>query len=119
MNSQDIELSSGGWHPADGFSRVARKIASDIDKTTTIYRRFDRLSACNILLLQAEIAELEYDKINTTGRTESGGATMWRWLTKETGESSSKTQRPRIKIGSCCIRERKRRWTWLWRYEAS
>ncbi|KAF4621892.1 hypothetical protein G7Y89_g14453 [Cudoniella acicularis] len=62
MNSQDIELSSGEGHPPNGFPSVAAKIASDIDKTTTIYRRFDRLSARNILLLQAEIAELEYEQ---------------------------------------------------------
>jgi hypothetical protein len=45
--------------PIDGFPRVADKIVSDHDKTTTIYRRFDRLSARNLLLLQAELAELE------------------------------------------------------------
>jgi hypothetical protein len=62
MDSQDIELSSGERHLTDGFPNVAAKIASDIDKTTTIYRRFDRLSARNILLFQAEIAELEYEQ---------------------------------------------------------
>jgi len=43
----------------NGFPRLAAKIASDPDKTTTIYRRFDRLSARNLLFLEAEIAELE------------------------------------------------------------
>jgi len=43
----------------NGFPRVASKIASDPDKTTTIYRRFDRLSARNLLYLEAELAELE------------------------------------------------------------
>jgi len=59
MNSVDIELSSRDLQPIRGFPSVAHKIASDIDKTTTVYRRFDRLSARNILLLQAELAELE------------------------------------------------------------
>lgn len=45
--------------PINGFPRVADKIASDPDKTTTIYRRFDRLSARNLLFLEAELAELE------------------------------------------------------------
>lgn len=45
--------------PINGFPRVADKIVSDIDKTTTIYRRFDRLSARNLLYLEAELAELE------------------------------------------------------------
>jgi hypothetical protein len=49
----------GGLKPIDGFPLVADKIASDADKTTTIYRRFDRLTARNLLLLQAELAELE------------------------------------------------------------
>jgi hypothetical protein len=46
---------------------MASKIASDIDKTTTIYRRFDELPSRNLLFYQAELAELEdlqreYDK---------------------------------------------------------
>ncbi|KAH8803454.1 hypothetical protein F5884DRAFT_507896 [Xylogone sp. PMI_703] len=45
--------------PINGFPRVADKIASDPDKTTTIYRRFDRLAARNLLYLEAELAELE------------------------------------------------------------
>lgn len=45
--------------PINGFPRVADKIASDPDKTTTIYRRFDKLSARNLLFLESEIAELE------------------------------------------------------------
>ncbi|KUJ13202.1 uncharacterized protein LY89DRAFT_651306 [Mollisia scopiformis] len=46
-------------NPINGFPRLASKIASDPDKTTTIYRRFDKLSARNLLYLEAEIAELE------------------------------------------------------------
>jgi hypothetical protein len=53
----NIELSRP--KPINGFPRVASKIASDPDKTTTIYRRFDRLSARNLLFLEAELAELE------------------------------------------------------------
>lgn len=34
-------------------------MASDRDKSTAIYRRFDRLSARNLLYLQSELAELE------------------------------------------------------------
>jgi hypothetical protein len=57
MNQAGAELA--GLKPTDGFPLVADKITSDVDKTTTIYRRFDRLSARNLLLLQAELAELE------------------------------------------------------------
>jgi hypothetical protein len=57
MNPGAAELARA--KPINGFPRVADKIASDPDKTTTIYRRFDRLSARNLLFLEAEIAELE------------------------------------------------------------
>jgi hypothetical protein len=53
----NIELNRS--KPINGFPRFASKIASDPDKTTTIYRRFDRLSARNLLFLEAELAELE------------------------------------------------------------
>ena len=59
MPSNDVESASSKLHPRNGFAAVADKVAQDVDKTTTIYRRFDRLSARNILLLQAELAELE------------------------------------------------------------
>lgn len=45
--------------PVKGFPQVAKKLASDPDKTTTIFRRFDRLSARNLIYLEAELAELE------------------------------------------------------------
>ena len=60
MASFDIELAPpSAKNSARGFALVASKIASDIDKTTTIYRRFDELSARNLLFYQAELAELE------------------------------------------------------------
>lgn len=57
MNQAGVELAR--LKPIDGFPQVADKIASDPDKTTMIYRRFDRLSARNLLLLQSELAQLE------------------------------------------------------------
>jgi hypothetical protein len=58
--SFDIELAhQSAKNPARGFALVASKIATDIDKTTTIYRRFDELSAWNLLFYEAELAELE------------------------------------------------------------
>ena len=42
-----------------GYPSLAAFIASDKDKSTVIYRRFDRLSARNLLYLQSELAELE------------------------------------------------------------
>jgi hypothetical protein len=61
MNSQSIHLKKP--EPTGGFPRVANKIASDPDKTTILFRRFDRLSARNILYLEAELAELEAQQI--------------------------------------------------------
>ncbi|KAF8858324.1 hypothetical protein BDZ45DRAFT_726129 [Acephala macrosclerotiorum] len=56
----DVELAENNVNPVRGFALVASYINSDIDKTTTIYRRFDELSARNLLFYQAELAELEY-----------------------------------------------------------
>jgi hypothetical protein len=48
-------------HPSyiDGFPSLAAFIASDRDGTSTIFKRFNRLAARNLLLLQSELAELE------------------------------------------------------------
>lgn len=46
-----------------GFAQVARWIALDPDKETSIYRKFDELAARNLLYLQAELLVLE-KKIN-------------------------------------------------------
>jgi hypothetical protein len=59
MSPQDIELASRATGPSKGFAAVASKIAHDPDKSSTIYRRFDWLSARNLLFYQAELAELE------------------------------------------------------------
>jgi len=70
-----------------GFSAVASKIAADPDKTTTIYRRFDKLSARNLLFYQAELTELESqqevldneDRM-TTDEYSDNCQRDWRWF---------------------------------------
>jgi hypothetical protein len=42
-----------------GFPSLAEFIASDRDKTTLIFKRFDRLAARNLLHLQSELARLQ------------------------------------------------------------
>ena len=42
-----------------GYPSLAAFIAKDPDHSTAIYRRFDRLSARNLLHLQAELSTLE------------------------------------------------------------
>ncbi|KAF2812331.1 uncharacterized protein BDZ99DRAFT_357544, partial [Mytilinidion resinicola] len=43
----------------NGYPSLAQFVASDRDKSTAVFRRFDRLSARNLLYLQSELAELE------------------------------------------------------------
>jgi Skp family chaperone for outer membrane proteins len=42
-----------------GYPSLAEFIASDHDHSTVVFRRFDRLSARNLLYLQSELTELE------------------------------------------------------------
>jgi hypothetical protein len=44
-----------------GYPSLADFIASDPEHSTAIYRRFDFLSARNLLFLQSEVVELEAD----------------------------------------------------------
>jgi len=57
--SLSLETERTSPPPTKGFIAVTSKITSDPDKSTTIYRRFDALSARNLLFYQAELAELE------------------------------------------------------------
>jgi hypothetical protein len=58
--------------PLRGFSAVSEKIAFDPDKSTTIYRRCDKLAAPSLLFYQGELAELEdiQDKFDEQDRVE-------------------------------------------------
>jgi hypothetical protein len=51
-----------GEHRLIGFPTLADLIASDPDRTTAIFKRFDRLSARNLLYLQSELAELQAEQ---------------------------------------------------------
>lgn len=46
-------------HYIEGYPSLAAFIASDPDKTTFIFKRFNRLAARNLLHLQSELAKLE------------------------------------------------------------
>ena len=43
----------------DGFPSLAAFIASDRDRSSVIFKKFNRLAARNLLILQSELAELE------------------------------------------------------------
>lgn len=55
----DIELANQRKEYPNGFATVAAFIAKDQDNTSTIYRRFDRLTARNLLYLQSKLQKLE------------------------------------------------------------
>ncbi|KAG9192916.1 hypothetical protein G6011_11650 [Alternaria panax] len=46
-------------HYLSGFPSLAHLVASDRDRTTLLYKRFDEPAARNLLYLQSELAELE------------------------------------------------------------
>lgn len=58
MNT-DTEHGAVAIRYVKGFPSLASFIASDRDKTTVIFKRFDMLSARNLLYLQSELAELQ------------------------------------------------------------
>ena len=51
-----------------GYPRFAAFVANDSDRSTTIFRRFERLSARNLLYLETELMELEaaQDRLDAT-----------------------------------------------------
>ena len=55
-----------------GYPRYSAFIASDEDRSTTIYRRFERLSARNLLYLETELQELEatQDQFDASSRVD-------------------------------------------------
>ncbi|KAN0095521.1 hypothetical protein V8E51_016232 [Hyaloscypha variabilis] len=55
-----IDDISENWEQyPEGYPRFAAFIAQDADKSTTIFRRFERLAARNLLYLEGELFELE------------------------------------------------------------
>ena len=85
-----------------GYPSLASFIASDEDKTTVIYRRFDRLSARNILYMQSELADLEaqqdaFDKEDVTGSmVDVNCARNWNTFTQLS--QSDDRQKARMKL---------------------
>ncbi|KAL5320214.1 hypothetical protein ACEPPN_011015 [Leptodophora sp. 'Broadleaf-Isolate-01'] len=65
----DITASNYGFNKArpwtrypSGYPRYSAFIAADEDKSTTIFRRFQRLSTRNLLYLESELSELEAEQ---------------------------------------------------------
>ena len=87
-----------------GYPSLAAFIASDKDRSTHIYRRFDRLAARNILYLQSELAELEdqqdkYDTEDFVGTTqEKESVRNWKVFKEKASEPGNTRERARMKV---------------------
>ena len=87
-----------------GYPSLAAFIASDCDKSTAIYRRFDRLSARNLLYLQSELLELEarqdaLDAEDSRGMIEDKeSARNWLTLQTKAAEPGNTRQKERVKV---------------------
>ena len=87
-----------------GYPSLAAFIASDTDKSTYIYRRFDRICARNLLYLQAELSELEALQIQLDA--EERAATIeqkryvkdWNALRQKAKETGSARERERLNV---------------------
>ena len=127
MSNSDVELGNNhNVNPRRGFALVAAKINSDNDKTSNIYRRFDELSARNLLFYQAEIAELEEELVflddeDSKAKDEISVACQMDWSSfrkhAETGElpKTRETEKMELVMKIRDKLERYRGFTQLWR----
>lgn len=110
MNS-DVEDGKIQVHHLKGYPSLAAFIASDKDKSTAIYRRFDRLSARNLLLLQSELVELEaqqdaFDEQDFHATTEEKGIlSIWPVFNNKAAEPGNVRERERLDL-AIVIREK-------------
>ena len=87
-----------------GYPSLAAFIASDYDKSTAIYRRFDRLSARNLLYLQSELVELEarqdaLDAEDLRGTLEQKKcARDWQTLKERAAEPGNTGEKERVEV---------------------
>ena len=87
-----------------GYASLAAFIASDRDKSTAIYRRFDRLSARNLLYMQSELVELEarqdaLDAEDLQGTLDAkDSARNWQTLNKRAAEAENTREKERLEV---------------------
>lgn len=87
-----------------GYPSLAAFIASDQDKSTAIYRRFDRLSARNLLYLQSELQELEarqdaLDAEDLQGdRQAKKSARNWQVLKTRAKQQNNEKEKERLEL---------------------
>jgi hypothetical protein len=87
-----------------GYASLAAFIAEDRDKSTAIFRRFDRLSARNLLYLQSELAELEakqdaFDREDLkAGTEEKASARSWPVFKRRAEEGNNEREKERMDL---------------------
>jgi hypothetical protein len=102
-----LDLEKGHAKPhLYGFASVAELIASDEDKSGTIYRRFDKLSARNLLYLESKLAILEsaqerFDEEDGTIFDLKSAATSW----EEFEEQAKDCDRPELQKRMTLVKE--------------
>ena len=85
-----------------GYPSLAADIASDTDKSSHIYRRFERLSARNLLHLQSEVAVLEsrLDQLDKNyliaSTTEKQSARSWEILCSRAEQPENLCEKERL-----------------------
>ena len=101
----DVELAVLDKEYPNGFASVAASIAKDPDSTSTIYRRFDRLTARNLLYLQSRLQNLEAtldqldDEDLRTGDVESKkAATSWEDFERLAKDESRGKEKKRMEV---------------------
>lgn len=62
MQAADAENAIPRKHKLRGFPTVVAFVPSDSDNTSFIFRRFNKLSARNLLYLQSRLQQLEVDQ---------------------------------------------------------
>lgn len=68
-NHRDVEL----WHIRDGYPALAAWVGRDLDNETFVFRKFNQLSARNLLHLQCQLIQLEHEinELNDDARRSS------------------------------------------------
>lgn len=101
---KDSDNQTAEIHYEKGYPSLAAFIASDCDKSTSIYRRFDRLSARNLLYLQSELVELEARQDALDAEASCGtlvskdSARNWHALRKRAVEPGNVDDKERLEV---------------------
>jgi hypothetical protein len=101
--SDDAEKASVEVRYVSGYRSLTAFVASDGDKSTAIYRRFDQLSARTLLYLQSELVELEARRVELDQQDpcdrveEKRGARDWKYFQAE-AMNGGRREEERMKV---------------------